>query len=102
MAKNVVYSVFDTAAACYLRPFTAISDGQASRIFSDLCNDKDHEFGKHPEDYSLTRHGQFDDNLGELLPEQREVILTGLEAVALHRKNTPNTELLAQTTGEVN
>ena len=39
--------------------------------------------GKHPEDYSLWRIGQFDDNKGELLPEGKECLATALELVAV-------------------
>ena len=50
-----VYTIFDSAAGAYMRPFFMQSDGQALRSFTDIATDKDHEIGKHPEDYSLYR-----------------------------------------------
>lgn len=84
--KQVMYSIYDTASGAYMRPFFLQSDGQAVRMFTDIATDAEHEIGKHPEDYSLFRLGQFDDNRGEVLPEQRECIITALEAVANSRR----------------
>lgn len=90
--KLNMYSIFDTASGVYERPFCFQSDGQASRAFSDIANDPEHPIGKHPEDYSLVRIGTYDDNKGRLVPEEVEVLMTGLEAVSAHRnfKNGSN------------
>lgn len=84
--KMVIYSIYDTAAAAYMRPFFVQSDGQATRMFTDIALDAEHEVGKHPEDYSLHRLGQFDDNNGALMPENVECIITALEVVAKSRQ----------------
>lgn len=55
-----VYSVFDVKAGAFLTPFFLPSDGMAIRIFSDCVRDPNHQFGKHPEDYTLFRVGNFD------------------------------------------
>ena len=52
-----VYSVYDTAAAAYTRPFFLPSDAEALRQFGDICIDREHPIGKHPEDYYLVRIG---------------------------------------------
>jgi hypothetical protein len=83
--KMNVYSIYDTAAAVYLRPFFMQSDGQALRSFSDIANDAEHDIGRHPEDYTLVRIGDFNDQNGQLIPESPESLITGLEAVAAHR-----------------
>lgn len=80
--KLVLFTILDRASAAYMRPFSFLSVGQAERSFRDLCNDKDHEVGRHPEDYTLVRCGQFDDNTGQLLPENVETILSGRDIVA--------------------
>lgn len=77
--KIVAYAIYDTAGKAYMRPFFMMADGQARRVFQDMANDESHDIGKHPEDYSLFRIGQFDDNSGELLPEDRECLCTALE-----------------------
>ena len=90
-----VYSIFDTASGCYMRPFFVQADGQALRAFSDLSQDAEHEVGKHPEDYSLFRLGTFDDNKGQLVGEAPECLATALEMVAASRRvNADNLERL--------
>lgn len=87
--KQNIYSIYDTAAAAYMRPFFCGSDNEAKRMFSDIATDADHVIGKHAEDYSLCRLGIFDDGNGDLNNEAVEVIITGLEAVAAARKIAP-------------
>ena len=87
--KYVMVSIYDTAAGVYMRPFFVQSEGQAKRMFSDIANDREHDVGAHPEDYSLFRIGQFDDNAGEVLPEHRDCLITALECVAAKR-NQPD------------
>jgi hypothetical protein len=85
--KLNVYSIYDTAAAAYMRPFFMPSDGQATRAFTDLATQADHEIGKHPEDYFLCRLAVFDDGKGSFADEDNETLITGLEAVAASRNN---------------
>lgn len=59
--KMRVYAIWDAAVTCYQRPFFCQADGEAVRAFSDLLLDKDHPVARHPEDYSLYRIGQYDD-----------------------------------------
>ena len=80
-----VYSIFDSAAAVYMRPFFMPSDSAAVRAFSDISCDAEHEVGKHPEDYSVHRIGYFDDQKGALVGEQPECLATALELVAKSR-----------------
>lgn len=77
-----VYTIFDTAAAVYKRPFVAQADGEVLRVFKDMALNKDHEIGAHPEDYSLWRIGTFDDNKAILVAETKECLATGTEMVA--------------------
>ena len=83
--RLMVYTIYDTAAKAYMRPFFLQSDGQAIRSFSDLALDADHEVGRHPEDYSLYRIGFFDDNTAEIFPDQKECLITAQEALAAAR-----------------
>lgn len=58
-----------------MRPFTAISPGQAIRAFRDEINTPGSELNKHPEDYELNKVGTFDDAIGQIFgmkdgPEQ--------------------------------
>ena len=95
-----VYTIFDTATGAYMRPFYMQSDGQATRAFKDLAVAADHEIGKHPEDYSLWRIGQFNDNKGVLVPEDKECLATALELVAIEQN--VNRDNLEKLDGEIN
>ena len=59
-----MYSVFDSKADAFLPPFFLHNNGLALRTFGDACNMKDHQFGKHPEDYTLFELGVFEDDSG--------------------------------------
>ncbi len=92
-----IYSIYDTAAGLYSRPFFTASDAQASREFSDLATDKNHPVGMHPEDYSLFRVGLWDDNKALLTNEANECLATALELVAAARPlDSVQTELPLQ------
>lgn len=80
--KMNVYSIFDTATKAYMRPFFMQADGQAMRAFSDLVADRDHDVGRHPEDYSLMRIGVWDDQTAKYAAEEPDSLLTGLQVLA--------------------
>ena len=79
--KLIVCSIYDTKAKAYLRPFFVNATGQAIRSFSDIANDKEHDVGRHPEDYTLYRLGQFDDQNGELMPEAPESLAQAITLI---------------------
>jgi len=88
------YSIYDVATGAYMNPFLMPADGQAMRAFSDLATDKNHEVGKHPEDYSLFRLGTFDNNKGYVTQDERiECLMTALEAIAAQRGRNETDEL---------
>lgn len=68
-----VYSVFDSKAEAFLQPFFMQAKGQAIRGFTELANDKNHQFGKFPEDYTLFELGIFDDQKGLIVSHQTPV-----------------------------
>lgn len=57
-----IFSVYDTKSEAYLQPFFMSTSGQAIRAITDCANDPNHQFGRHPADYTLFDLGQFDDN----------------------------------------
>ncbi len=61
------FSVFDKATVAYMRPWSAISMGQACRMFEDKVARDGSDIGKHPEDYALFQVGSFDEQKGELV-----------------------------------
>ena len=80
-----IYTIFDSAAGAYMRPFFLQSDGQAIRMFTDVATDPKHEVGRHPEDYSLCSIGIFNDANAQLIDQKVTTLITGNEAVAKAR-----------------
>ncbi len=58
-----MFSIFDVKAQAYLPPFFLPEKGMALRVFGDCVNSRDHQFGKHPGDYTLFELGSFDDSV---------------------------------------
>ena len=80
--KLHIYTIYDVASGIYMRPFFQQTDGQATRSFSDIALDAEHEIGKHPEDYTLYRIGSYNDNTGIIEGENPEKILTALQCIS--------------------
>lgn len=59
--RSKIYSVYDSKAELWCKPIFAQNRGSMVRGFSDLCNDKSHPVGQHPEDYYLYEIGEWDD-----------------------------------------
>ncbi len=76
-----IFSVFDVKAKAYLPPFVMPERGMAMRVFSDCVNSDDHQFGKHPGDYTLFELGGFDDGAGEIAAVPAVKVCNGLEVV---------------------
>jgi len=56
-----IFSVFDSKVGAYMSPFFMRSTGEAVRAFTQAVSDKDTQFCKHPEDYTLFELGEWDD-----------------------------------------
>lgn len=61
-----VYSVYDSKAEAFLRPFFAPTAGVAVRGFEQACCDPSHDFHKYGADYTLFEIGVFDEFNGRL------------------------------------
>ena len=62
----LLYSVYDVKAKMFLPPFAVRAPGEATRLMTDIVNDPSSVFAKHPEDYSVSFVGQWDDADGML------------------------------------
>lgn len=67
-----VFSAFDAKLAVFDAPFYMLTDAAAIRAFSDQVNDSSGQsclakWNRHPEDYSLFRIGEFNDQTGEIV-----------------------------------
>jgi len=63
-----IFTVYDSAARRYLRPFHAQTIEMALRQFRAILTDPEHQFARFPEDYSLFHIGTFDSERGEVIP----------------------------------
>lgn len=80
MMIQIIFSVYDVASGTFQRPFVALKKGEAIRSFVDICADKSHPLGQHPEDYTLFELGSFNDQSGEIIDVVNAKVITGLEA----------------------
>lgn len=65
MKKNI-YTIYDEKAQAWLQPFFLGTDMEATRAMQDCLSDPDHNFSRHPSDYSLFNTGTFDNATGRL------------------------------------
>lgn len=85
--KLEVFSVYDSKAQAYLPPFFLPKPAMAIRIFTECVNSPEHQFGKHPADYTLFHVGSFDDTDGDIISiDPQKNLGNGLHLL------TPNSE----------
>ena len=95
--KQQIFTVFDQKAEAYLPPFFLPAVGMAKRTFADCVRDKDHQFGMHPEDYTLIHLGEFEDSTGEItMLNPPKILGTGIE----FNKITDPLEVMQKIEGE--
>lgn len=84
-----IFAVFDTKAQAFNSPFFVSNEGMAIRGFTDAVNDKNNSIGQHPEDYTLFRIGDYNDENGAITPESPATLGIGVEY--LRQPNYPET-----------
>jgi hypothetical protein len=62
-----LYSVYDSVAETWLKPFPMRNKGEAIRGFTQAVNDPQTNLYQHPEDYTLFEIGEWDDEKGVIL-----------------------------------
>lgn len=83
----LVFSVRDLKAAVFGTPWFARTRGVAVRNFMAACLQSDHEWCRFAEDYSLYVIGEFDEDLGLLIPlNPVEQLMTAVTALAAGKK----------------
>lgn len=92
------FSIHDSKAGAFLPPFILPRQEMAQRTFSDCINSEDHQFGAHPDDYTLFLLGHWDDETAQFVPIEHgfQSLGNGVEYLdsVQHEKITdgPNTE----------
>jgi len=89
MQKHKLFTVYDEKAEAFLPPFFVPTEGIAKRAFSDCVNNKEHAFGKHPQDYSLFYMGEFFDDNGQIVLTDRKSLGNGVEFLRPELADTP-------------
>jgi hypothetical protein len=89
--KLSAFSVFDAAVGAFLPPFFMRSHLEAVRSFGEAVGNQEHQFAKHPKDYTLFHLGEFDDASGFLSPETApKPIISAQQAIADNSPKPPN------------
>ncbi len=79
--KFLIFTVYDEKAKAFLTPFFLPEKGMAVRVFKDCINSDDHQFGKHPHDYTLFCLGEWLDHDGVIVAAEKSSIGNGVEFV---------------------
>lgn len=90
--KLKIFSVFDSKAAFFGNPFYEQHDASAIRAFSDAVAEKSNPnnmWAKHPEDFSLTCIGEFDNETGEIKPQLPISIVTASAIQTVQSEDPP-------------
>jgi len=79
----VLFGILDAKVGLFVNLFQARSSAEGMRIFGDQVTSRESIMSMHPEDYSLFRVGEFDQENGRLTSELAPVALvTGIELTA--------------------
>lgn len=62
-----MFSVYDSKADFFSKPFFVQSKGEAIRSFTEAANDKSSQIGKYPEDFGLFYIGEFNDSNAQFI-----------------------------------
>lgn len=79
--KHRIFTVFDVKAQAYLPPFCMPETAMAVRVFTDCVNADDHQFAKHPGDYTLFELGSWDDSCATIAAVAGSKVVNGLEVI---------------------
>lgn len=66
--KKSVYSVYDSATSVYGEPRLFMSDDEVKRCAISIFTGDPNPISQHPEDYTLFRVAEFDDQTGAIVP----------------------------------
>ena len=72
--KVKLYAVLDSASGVYDGPVPAQADGVAVRNFINMAKNPQTAIGMNPEHFSLWRVGEWNDAVGEVVPEVKECL----------------------------
>lgn len=71
--NHKLYSVYDSVAETWGKPFPMKNKGEAIRGFQQACNDSQTQLYLHPEDYTLFEIGEWDEDNGQILMHDAKI-----------------------------
>lgn len=71
--KLNVYAIYDAKTNAFAQPFYQLTEGEARRTMSTLCQDPEHLFYKHPHDFELFQLAEFDNIEGVFKPNKKSL-----------------------------
>ena len=66
--KLAMFVIYDSKAELYNAPFLYQNDALAMRAARDLANDGQSQTSRTPEDFTLFKIGEYDDNTAQITP----------------------------------
>ena len=89
--KLKIYSIYDSVAQAFQKPFYMHNDGEALRMFQQAVNDphENNVINKHPEQFTLFHVGEWEDKNATIDTATPKAIGLGIEYV----EPSPQTEL---------
>lgn len=88
-----MFVIYDSQAKAYMQPWFLTQNGMAQRAFSDCVNDADHNFARHPEDYTLFTIGEYDDQTATLQCHAPHTMGNGIQYI-LTKPTDPQIDFL--------
>ncbi|AXL15417.1 nonstructural protein [Microviridae sp.] len=70
-----MYTIYDSKAEAYMKPFYARTRGEAIRSCEQAANDPESQFFSYAEDYVLFEIGEFSELTGELTTKTGEAVI---------------------------
>lgn len=96
--KQLMYTIYDEKAEVFLPPFFVPTEGIAGRAFRDCINSGDHQFSKHPGDYTLFYLAEFNQDTGEFPHQDKKMLGNGVEFIdtpaGTNSNDSPNSPIL--------
>ncbi len=76
---QLIFTIYDEKAEVFLPPLFVTTKGIALRAFTDALNSPEHQFGKHPQDYTLFFLGKWEDGDASFNIKAKTSIGNGVE-----------------------
>ncbi len=85
-----MFVIYDSKANAYMQPWFLTTTPMAIRAFTDCIYDPKHNFGAHPEDYTLFSIGTFNDQDAKIHWKTPVSLGNGIEFVKHESQELPN------------